>query len=170
MENLLKLIVPNWHIVISIPVPLRLYGIMKSKYCSFCSCSDIEPPVTAPVYEIPPAKYSAERILKILCDPAISSSKICTTLPIQVTTSGTYVVDVTKLSHPDDVKKDLFGVWYHSGSHPQACKVYVEDDYISVEKCAPGAQGENVVYLRRLHSVHPSNNQFKRMIAFVSGW
>ena len=127
--------------------------------------------MTAPVYEIPPAKYSAEKILKILCDPSISSSKICTTMPVQVTTSGTYVVDVTKLSHPDDVKKDIFGVWYHSGSHPQACRVYIEeDDYVTVEKCAPGAQGENVVYLRRLHSVHPSNNQFKRMIAFVSGW
>ena len=92
-------------------------------------------------------------------------------MPVQVTTSATYVVDVTKLSHLDDVKKDIFGVWYHSGSHPQACRVYIEeDDYVTVEKCAPGAQGENVVYLRRLHSVHPSNNQFKWMIAFVSGW
>lgn len=29
--------------------------------------------------------------------------------------------------------------------------------------------GDDVVYLRRLHSVHPSNSDFKRLIAFVSG-
>jgi len=38
-----------------------------------------------------------------------------------------------------------------------------------VEKCATGVSGKDVVYLRRLHSIHPSNSQFKRMIAFVSG-
>ena len=30
-----------------------------------------------PVYEIPPPKYQAERILKILLDPTIPPSKIC---------------------------------------------------------------------------------------------
>ena len=90
--KLKKLIVPNWDIIISTLVPLNLYGIMKPKNCLSCSCSDIETSVTAPVYEIPPAKYSAEKILKILCDPSISSSKICTTMPVQVTTSATYVL------------------------------------------------------------------------------
>ena len=70
MEKLLKLIVPNWHIVISVPVPLKLYGITKSKYCSSCSCSetgscsDIEPPVTAlrPRFALP-CQY---RLLQVL--------------------------------------------------------------------------------------------------------
>lgn len=80
------------------------------------------------------------------------------------------MVDITKLAHRHDVKNDNFGLWSHSGSHPQTFKVQVEvDGYMRVEKCAPGATGSDVVYLRRLHSVHPSNNQFKRMIAFVSG-
>ena len=40
--------------------------------------------------------------------------------------------------------------------------MHVEDDgYIGVEKCGLGATGADVVYLRCLHSVHPSNNQFK---------
>ena len=123
------------------------------------------------VYERPPPKYPAESILKILCCPSLPASRICSTLPTHITSSATYVIDVTKLANPDDVKKDIFGVWSHSGSHPQACKVHVEEDgYVNVEKCAPGAKGDDDVYLRRLHSVHPSNSQFKRMIAFVSGW
>ena len=50
---------------------------------------------------------------------------------------------------------------------PVRKKVHIKDGYVSVEKCAPGASGADVVYLRRLHSVHSSNNQFKRLIVFV---
>ena len=84
--------------------------------------------------------------------------------------SSTYIINITKLADPEDVKNDNFGSWSHSGSHPTTYKVHVnKDGYVNVEKCAPGASGADVVYLRRLHSVHPSNNQFKRLIAFVSG-
>jgi hypothetical protein len=38
-----------------------------------------------------------------------------------------------------------------------------------VERCCPGGRGDNIIHLRRLHSFHPSNKEFKRMIAFVSG-
>ncbi len=109
-------------------------------------------------------------MLKILLNPCLDVSKVCATTPTVVVRSSTYLVDITKLAHPDDVKHDNFGMWNHSGSHPQVFKVHTEEDgYVHVEKCAPGATGNDVVYLRRLHSVHPSNNQFKRMIAFISG-
>lgn len=123
-----------------------------------------------PIYEKPPLKYSAETVLKILLDDSIPPTKICQKRPLKIVKSSTYVVDISKLRHPDDVKKDNFGIWSHSGSHPQFFKIFNESDgTISVEKCAPGASGANVVQLRRLHSVHPLNNQFKRMIAFVTG-
>lgn len=64
----------------------------------------------------------------------------------------------------------MFGSWKHSGSHPLTYKAQIEDDgYIRIEKCAEGARGGTVVHLRRLHSVHPANNSFKRLIAFLSG-
>ena len=123
-----------------------------------------------PVYEFPPPKYNAERILQILLDPAISTSKICSKRPVSISSSATFVIDLTKLADPEDIKNDNFGSWSYSGSHSTTYRVNVEDDgYIRVEKCAPGATGADVVYLRRLHSVHPSNNHFKRLIAFISG-
>ena len=76
-----------------------------------------------PVYEIPPPKYTAERILKILLDPEIDE-KICNDKPSNVSTSATYVVNIANLKHPDDVKKDEFGIWNYSGSHPQVYRVY----------------------------------------------
>ena len=83
--------------------------------------------------------------------------------------NATFVVDITSLKHPDDVRKDFFGKWIHSGSHPFTFKATIEaDGDVFVEKCAPGASG-NVFYLRRLHGYHPSNGDFRRMLAFVSG-
>ena len=121
-----------------------------------------------PVYEKPPPKYAAERILQILLDPPIPASRICSERPACVEESSTYVINITKLADPEDVKNDNFGSWNHSGSHSTTYKVHVnKDGYVNVEKCAPGASGADVVYLRRLHSVHPSNNQFKRLVAFV---
>ena len=123
-----------------------------------------------PVFEVPPPKYTAEQILRILLDPCISNSQICNVRPINITQSATYVVNLEMLEHPDDIKNDNFGKWQHSGSHPLLFRVHVEsDNYMYIEKCAPGARGDNVVMLRRLHSVHPSNCNFKRLIAFISG-
>ena len=73
-----------------------------------------------PVYETPPDKYPAERVIKILLDPNINKSKICHQQPTKITKSSTYVVDLNCLKDPEDVKKDNFGVWNHSGSHLQS--------------------------------------------------
>ena len=109
-------------------------------------------------------------VLQILVSPHLDTSKVCTPRPTKVSCSSTYVIDLSKLAHPDDVKNDNFGVWSHSGSHPQTFRVHIETDgYMRVEKCAAGATGNDVVYVRRLHNVHRSNKQFKCMIAFVSG-
>lgn len=90
-------------------------------------------PESVSVYEHPPPKYSAEAILKILLDPNIDKSKICTTRPTVIKRSSTFVVNVTKLGHPDDIKCDNFGVWSHSGSHPVVFKVHMENGYVEAE-------------------------------------
>lgn len=121
-----------------------------------------------PVYESPPAKYSAEQVIKILLDP--QKEKICMTKPSCVSNSSTYVVDIRNLQNIEDIKKDQFGIWNYSGSHPQVFKVFSEKNgRKSIEKSCEGASGNNVVYLRRLHCTHPSNSDFKRLICFLSG-
>ena len=120
-----------------------------------------------PVYEIPPSRYSAERILQILLLP--DETRICKVKPTSVTHSATYLVDVRQLQNIDDIKKDEFGIWNYTGSHPQPFKVFDEEDDITFEKCAEGATGSNVVLLRRLRCTHPSNVEFKRLICFLTG-
>ncbi len=62
------------------------------------------------------------------------------------------MVDVTSLQHADDMKNDSFGRWEHSGSHIVPFHTRVNEDHIEIEKCAPGATGSDIYYLRRLHS------------------
>ena len=62
-----------------------------------------------PIYELPPPKYTATRILQILLDPNIDRSRIVEERPIEVERSSTFVVDLTCLKHHDDVKKDMYG-------------------------------------------------------------
>ena len=120
------------------------------------------------MYEVPPPKYSAERVIKILLKA--KNSKICRKKPTSVCKSATYVVDVRSLRSQDDIKKDEFGIWNYSGSHPLPFKVHEKDnDHLIVERCCPGVSGKNVVLLRRLHCTHPSNAEFKRLICFLTG-
>jgi hypothetical protein len=138
--------------------------VYSSKIVYFSEDEDPE----YPVFEFPPPKYGAEHILKILLNPNIDKKKICVQKPLNVTESATYVVDIRSLQHIDDIKKDQFGIWNYSGSHPQAYRVS-SNGGITVEKCASGATGRSVVFLRRLHCTHPSNMDFKRLICFVTG-
>ena len=106
---------------------------------------------------------------QILLDPNIPNEKIGTTKPTGSTSSATFVVDICQLKCTDDVKKDEFGIWKYSGSHPTAYEVKVHNDLDEVGKCSDDCSGDNIVHLQRLHCTHPSNQDFKWMICFVSG-
>ena len=56
-----------------------------------------------PVYEHPPQKYSAEKILNILL--TAKPEQICRHKPKMITRSATFVVDVHCLENQEDVKK-----------------------------------------------------------------
>ena len=77
-------------------------------------------------FEAPPP---AESILKLLLSPDIDRSHVCRVWPVSnIEGSATFVVDITSLKHPDDVRKDFFGKWIHSGSHPITFKATIETD------------------------------------------
>ena len=64
-----------------------------------------------PVYERPPEKYSATAIMNILLSSSVDEEKIAYKRPIQVRRSSTFVIDLTKVAHPDDIKRDAYGRW-----------------------------------------------------------
>ncbi len=127
-------------------------------------------PLGVCVYEIPPTKYSAMRIMEILLDPSIGKEKVAYKRPIEVKSSSTFVIDITRLAHPEDVKKDAYGHWICTGSHTDVYRCSIDlNQQTHIEKAAPGATGTSVYTLRRLHFVHPSHKEFRRILAFVHG-
>ena len=126
----------------------------------------------APIYEIPSNQpYTGENILEILFCPTINQDHICKECPTGITCSATFIVDLNKLRHPDDIKKDEFGKWNYSGSH---CVQYLtwndggSFQFSKMEKNNSQPSG-NVVQLRRVRCTHPSNPAFQRMLAFATG-
>ena len=123
-----------------------------------------------PIFEEPPAKYYAFKIMQILLNPKIEEDRIAKQRPLQTHCSSTFVVDITQLSHPDDIKKDMYGKWLYKGSHTDVFRCSFDDNNkVIVEKASSAASGSNVYYLRRLHSVHPSNKAFRRIVAIIFG-
>ena len=105
--------------------------------CMFCAIqqwlmilSNMRVPFTLlHVFEIPPLKCTTEYILKLLLSPNIDCSWICHTWQVSnIVGNATFVVDLTSLKHPDDVRKDFLGKWIHSGSHPFTFKATIDED------------------------------------------
>jgi len=53
--------------------------------------------------------------MHLLLDPKINENKIATRRPLECSFSVSFVVDVSKLAHPDDIKKDMYGKWLQVG-------------------------------------------------------
>ena len=68
----------------------------------------------------------------ILLDPKLDARKIAFKRPLTVPFSSSFVVDVSKLAHPDDIKKDMYGKWLHSGSHTDVFRCTYSEDKDSV--------------------------------------
>ena len=124
-----------------------------------------------PVYEIPPEKYAAENIVRILLNPKIDKQRVCKQRPLDIQRSSTFVVDLDSLQHPDDVKKDNFGVWTHSGSHDQKFESRINAaGILEVGRSLSSSEGGWEQFsLRHLHSKHPTNSKFQRIISFITG-
>ena len=69
-----------------------------------------------PVYDYPVKGYSKEEIVDILCDPMLDTDLICSSNPVSVENSVAFVIDVSKLKDPNDVRADDLGAWRCSGS------------------------------------------------------
>ena len=122
-------------------------------------------------YERPLPKYSEEQLLKILLCSNVDEHRICKQWPVDILTSATFLIDLSELAHPRDVRKDNFGKWKHSGSHESTFSVIFDcNGETIIEKRAPGpSNNNNIYYLRRQHMSHPSNSNFRKILVFLSG-
>lgn len=109
----------------------------------------------------------------MLLDPG-DASLICKQRPTDIKQSSTFVIDLDKLEHPDDAKRDNFGKWNQSGSHTIPFQAWFSESGVFCfkrpeTKAGLSSQSSDVQYLRRIHYNHPSDLRCKRMLAFITG-
>ena len=123
-----------------------------------------------PIYEFPTQQYSVDDLISMLLDQQ-DKSLICTKRPTDIKFSGTFLIDLDSLQHPDDAKRDNFGKWKQSGSHTIPFQAwYSEEGKLCVKHLHDKVGGEtDIQYIRRLHYYHPADNECKRMLAFITG-
>lgn len=118
-----------------------------------------------PVYEYPTKGYSREEIACILCDPALQEELICSSQPVSVENNVSFVVDLSKLKDPNDVRADDLGAWKCTGSRTLQFFVKCSNSTCHVvTKLSPGATN---ISIRRQYYVHATDRDLHRMIAFV---
>jgi len=118
-----------------------------------------------PVYDYPVKGYSQEEIVDILCDLMLDKKLICTFNPVSVENSVAFVVDVSKLRDPNDVRADDLGAWRCSGS--RVLNFFVK---VSTNSCclvASSSPGAVEIGIKRQYFIHMSDPDFHRMIAFL---
>lgn len=112
-----------------------------------------------PVYEwlSSMSKQFTEQLLKILLNSDLQSSNVlCGKVPIIVSSSFVYVVDVTKLDDPNDLLGDNMGVWRNNGVNSVCYLVSLPNGQVSTMKKSVSSN-ETTYTLKRVYCVHVSN-------------
>ena len=118
-----------------------------------------------PVYGHPRKGYSGEEIVKILLNPTFQNELLCSTHPVSVQNNVSFVVDLSKLKDPNDVRADDLGAWKCTGSRLLQFTVRITNtDCHFVNDTSSNAE---VVQVHRQYHVHATDPDLHRMIAFM---
>ena len=69
-----------------------------------------------PVYAQPTKLLTTQECVTVLLNSKLRDSSICSKVPFSVEINAVFVVDLNKLSSPNDITCDDMGVWKWGGS------------------------------------------------------
>ena len=112
--------------------------------------------------------YSAREIAEILLDSDLSTSRIATSHPVSVQDINlVFVVDLSQLEKPEDIRADDLGSWVCNGKRCNACEV--EDGKVMEVFSGLSIQGGSTYHLVRRYYKHATSTDFRRTIAEIYG-
>ena len=101
--------------------------------------------------------------------------KVCSKHPVRVESNATFVVNLSKLDHADDIKADDCGHWIHNGRKTTKVVVWksnsVVTGVVSTSKSKKTAPDENseIYSLIRVYYNHDPHSDFKRTFYYLYG-
>ena len=120
-----------------------------------------------PVYAQPLRMFSTNEVVNVLLNSELSNSQICTRVPFSVEVNAVFVVDLNKLSSPNDVLCDDMGVWKWSGSSKRWVLVD-EAGFVAFIK-EEDVESDNCFYVWKRYYCLKSSPDVKRMIIILHG-
>lgn len=125
-----------------------------------------------PVLSYTKTSYDSAQITKLMLRHW-DRQQLCCQQPINVSTNVAFLVDLSMLDHPEDVKSDEMGVWHRTGSPKRFCFVNRNDEgkvtSVQVHKKEPQEVADQVYILRRLYYQHKYAKDLHKNIAFLAG-
>lgn len=80
-----------------------------------CSTDELHGMKGLPIYAQPNKMLSIQDVVGVLLSSELEDSSICSLVPFSVEVNAVFVVDLNKLSSPNDVTCDDMGVWTWGG-------------------------------------------------------
>ena len=120
-----------------------------------------------PIFGRPNKGYNCEQIVHILLDPLISEELISSTSPVYVHHNVSFIVDLSKLKNPNDVRADDLGSWKCTGSRISTFHVDIRDGTCCIVSNESASLTARVVHIQRQYHVHGTDPDLHRLIAFV---
>lgn len=117
--------------------------------------------------------FNYSEVVKILLSPC--KDKLCVKQPILIEKDASFLIDLSKLDHVDDVKADDCGQWKHNGRKTTKVAVWTRKDKItkvvSIPKSVTTPPDENsrLYTLIRVYYSNDANDDFKRIYYYLYG-
>lgn len=108
-----------------------------------------------------------EKLVKAIIEKH-PNTVVCCDQPINVKSNVTFLVDLSKLPHRNDVKCDDLGAWKHTGSPSSFCTVS-KDGKVIFQSKKPKHVKEDMHKLKRVYYVHSTSPDLKKKIAYLYG-
>ena len=152
-------------IIIIMIIVLRIFYRSKSdrKYLNNDKC--------VPIYDVRSSGCTYSEAVRVLLDG--DSSRTCTKHPILVENNYMFLVDLTSLDVPDDIKSDDCGHWVHNGRKSTHVAVKCRNGKVTdvrfIGKSMPPDENSRAYCLIRTYYSHDPHEDFKRIFYHIFG-
>ena len=120
-----------------------------------------------PIFDCTSHQYSAKEIVNVLLDQSLPVEKISTSRPTFVEDNFIFVVDLSKLDDPKDVRADDLGSWICNGKRSVQCAI---EDGRAFEIVPTSNTNVGITYrLIRRYYKHATAGDFARIISEIYG-
>ena len=105
-------------------------------------------------------------VFDVILNTNIISEVVCNEKPVGVCDAAAFVVNITKLKHPNDLKADDMGSWVHKGKPVRYFNVDRSTDgkVLQATRCSKEESSSTIYKLTRIYYHHKGTSQFQKTL------